>query len=1200
MENILQILFLKKGDSMATNINFNNHVRELNRTMRGMQRILYVGTKYDVSKAPTLCSKSWRCIYTASRAVDFSDAFSRENRQVRLVTTKDTYEAAAAVSVLDHCNPMIIQFNGTEDAEDDMEDFKSRLAWRKERKALQKTLEKLLKANLMVELVVVGYDPYSQDEISPEDLADILDGVGGDGPHVNFYGIDPEQENHEYIKQMEAASMITVFSQDLGAAWEKLAAPDPNDDVPEEVVPETADLYYTVYIDGEPKVLSRQICNDFAQYGMVLTMGEMSFGSISRTMQPDYFYRFLKYSPNTPQWYGYTRQNRFAVRREFEDELYLAVKNGLENDFETPVVLAGQTSTGKSIALTALAYRFFQERKYPVIFSNNNRSSTQFGSLGSDEGRALDNILKQLRDLGGRALVILDWSVYNVQRSDLIRRISDSCANRGHNALFVVSAIRADDCGKRYQIIKAPTKLSEREKKDFKDIVVEKGSLRRNRVERWMQDHSEERGLLSILYQLIYELRPQLERGLRKEITNSLKETEERLKNMECPLPETRPAHPMTEMARQLMRVGLVKTPAEEDSEKLEEQRKEQQEEIIKSLQPFAEDLAVASLHKLQMPMTLAMKLLNVPEWANRSVYFNTIFSAPWMYSVMDDERLSHGEYYVSFRSPTDARIYLNSISLDAQQAQLEVVARIIAAIGEDHGAYFREEILFLERLIRIVGPNSENPDISEGWVHRCCPIDPDNKNYDVSESWLPHYGSGAPKIIEALDGLRKKGIMEPQLIAQEITYIRECYTGSDIPSDSKNLLENQGETLFDKICWLEYAIEIAWDVLDMVGRSDEKTIGWQESLIDSITVESIFSELRLEKLYKLADEQELDIEHSIQLLPFEERRDKLLEIIDVQPENSYPYTALLDSFLYPYEDENAAVNDQMLSSLADVLAVVDSAEFAVPAVEQNEFYQKRKLRFFKVFDRVFNHTNRAEEYFQDLIRKGSPVGIYMKARAILRLAGVDYTQELIGTRARAACMEALALLEDPKYESIVENHAASQYLRLHLTWLSRNTKPIFAQERQTTRMDKDSWKLLKRICDGFIDNFYETQMSSLYMATACYIAALSWAQLGDYQGAIRVWDKVEEKDIYASWRQKTWHILSDPDGRPLVFIGTFNRPRLPERRVYVPQMGMNVLYRSLQSINKSSSSGSVPDLCVGTSFRGFSVSAIKRHEEGR
>lgn len=1182
---------------MATNINFSNHVRDLNRTMRGMQRILYVGTKYDVSKAPVLCSKGWRCIYTASRAVNFSDAFSRENRQVRLVTTKDAYETAAAVSVLDRSNPMIIQFNGTQGAEECMEDFKSKLAWRKERRALQETLKKLLKSNLMVELVVIGYDPCSQDEISPEELADILSDVGGDGPHVNFYGVDSEQEKHEYIKQMEAAGMITVFSQDLGAAWEELALPNPNEDAPEEVVPETGELKYTVYIDGEPKLLSQQICNDFAQYGMVLTVGEMSFGSISRTIQPDYFYKFLKYSPNTPQWYGYARQNGFAVRREFEDELYRSVKNGLENDFETPVVLAGQTSTGKSIALTSLAYRFFQERKYPVIYSNNYKPNAQFGSLNNDAGRALDNILKQLRDFGGRALVILDWSVYNIQRSDLIRRISDSCVNRGHNALFVVSAIRADNCGKRYRVIEAPAKLSESEKKSFKQIMIEKGALRRNRVERWMQDHAEERGLLSLLYQLIYELRPQLERGLRKEITNALAETEEQLKAMECPLPEAELVHPMTEMARQLIKAGLVKTPTAETPEDLEEQQKAQQEEIIKRLQPFAENLAVASLHKLQMPMTLAMKLLNVPAWANRTAYFNTIFSAPWMYCVMDNERLSHGEYYVSFRSPTDAQIYLNSIRLDTPQAQLEVVARIIAAVEEEHGTYYREEILFLERLIRIVGPNSENPDISEGWAHRCCPIDSDNTSFNTLEGWSPHYGPGAPKIIEALDGLRKKGIIEPKLIAQEITYIRECYTGSDVFFGSKDLLENQGEMLFDKICWLEYAIKIARDVLDMVDCSDEKTFGWQESLIDSITVESIFSELRLKKLYKLADEQNLTIEHSIQLLPFDAQRDKLLEIIDAQPENSYPYTALLDAFLYPYEDENTITNDQMLSNLADVLAVVDSAEFAVPAVEQNEFYQKRKLRFFRVFDRVFNQTNRAEEYFQDLIKKGSPVGIYMKARAILRSAGVDYTQELTGSQAQNACKEALALLENREYESVIENHAASQYVRLHLTWLLYNTKPIFAQERQPTRMDKDSWELLKKICDGFIDNFYETQMRSLYMATASYIAALSRAQLGDYQGAVRVWDKVDERDIYTSWRQKTWHILSDSDGKPLVFKGTFNRPILPERRVYVPYMGMNVLYRSLQSINKSSPTGDVPDLCVGTSFRGFSVSAIKRHE---
>lgn len=1182
---------------MASKINFNNHARELNRTMRGMQRILYVGTKYDISKVPILCSKSWRCIYTSSRAVNFSDAFSLENRQVRLITTKEAYEAAVTVSVLDRNNPMIIQFNGTQGAEDGAEDFKSKLAWRKERKALQKTLERLLKANLMVELIVIGYDPYSPDEISPEDLADMLVSAGGDGPHVNFYGVDPEQENHEFMKHMEAEGMITVFSQDLGEVWEKMDIPDADEDPFEETIPEAAELRNTVYISGEPKILSRQICNDFARYGMVLTVGEMNFGSISRTMQPDYFYKFLKYSPNSPQWYGYARQNGFAVQREFEDELYKTVKYNLENDYETPVVLIGQTSTGKSVALAALAYRFFRERKYPVIFSNNYKPSTQFGSLGNEAGRALDNVLKQLRDFGGRALVILDWSIYNVQRSDLIRRISDSCVNRGHNALFVVSAMWADDCGKRYRVIEAPAKLSENEKKCFKQIVIDKGAFRRNRVERWMEEHAEERGLLSMLYQLIYELRPQLERGLKKEITNALNETEEQLRNMEYPPPNPKPAHPMTELARQLIKAGLAKAPAEEDPEALREQQKAQQEETIRRLQPFAENLAVISLHKLRMPMTLAMKLLSIPEWANRAEYFNIIFSAPWMYCVMDNERLSQGEYYVSFRSPTDARVYLNSIGLDTQQAQLEVVARIISAIGEEQGTYYKEEILFLEQLVRAVGPNSDDPEISDGWVRRCCPASSDDQDVGVTKEWTPHYGPGAPKVIEALDGLRKKGIMEPQLIAQEITYIRECYTSRD---DSKNLLEDQRGMLFDKICWLEYAIRIARDVLDMVACNDEKTFGWQEGLIDSITVESIFSELRLEKLYKLADEQKLEIDYSIQLLSFEERRDKLLEIINAQPENSYPYTALLDAFLYPYEDDSTATNDQMISNLSDVLAVVDSAEFAVPAVEQNEFYQNRKLRFFKVFDRVFSPKNRAEQYFDNLIRNGSPVGIYMKARAILRSAKIDYTQELTGSRAKEACQEALALLEDREYKAIVENHAASQYLRLHLTWLSRNIKPIFAQERQTTHMDEDSWRLLKKICDGFIDNFYETQMSSLYMATACYVAALSCAQMGEYQGALRVWDKVEERDIYTSWRQKTWHILSDPSGNPLEFEGTFNRPGLPERRIYVPKMGMNVLYRSLQSINKSSPSGKAPDLCVGTSFRGFSVSAIKRYEEGR
>ena len=47
------------------------------------------------------------------------------------------------------------------------------------------------------------------------------------------------------------------------------------------------------------------------------------------------------------------------------------------------------------------------------------------------------------------------------------------------------------------------------------------------------------------------------------------------------------------------------------------------------------------------------------------------------------------------------------------------------------------------------------------------------------NKSRLLIYGPGCNAVIEALADLRREGIVEPQLVAQEITYIREYY-GND------------------------------------------------------------------------------------------------------------------------------------------------------------------------------------------------------------------------------------------------------------------------------------------------------------------------------------------------------------------------------------------------------------------------------------
>lgn len=88
-----------------------------------------------------------------------------------------------------------------------------------------------------------------------------------------------------------------------------------------------------------------------------------------------------------------------------------------------------------------------------------------------------------------------------------------------------------------------------------------------------------------------------------------------------------------------------------------------------------------------------------------------------------------------------------------------------------------------------------------------------------------------------------------------------------------------------------------------------------------------------------------------------------------------------------------------------------------------------------------------------------------MKARTILRNAYVNCNEAIRGRSAHDACVEALGVLECPEYAPILRGHAASQFLRLQLTWLIRNKQPIFDHERQVTYMNQTDWAQLYGIC---------------------------------------------------------------------------------------------------------------------------------------
>lgn len=389
---------------MISTINFENHINRFSETMRGVQRILFVGTGICIENYPVLAGEKWKCIYTTNQSDRLADTFSRAERQVRPIYTKHEYDSAR--TKLDQNNPLLVFINGRASKENDDEDIDQEVERRENSKLLLKSMTSLLKSDLMVELVIVGYNPQDNGELSPYDLYAELRLLSDN--RVTFYGVTPEIAANKYIKKLANDGIVTLFAQDLGEALENRCSLADNDSEDSPVVThDVENANNTVYIDGHPVVLDASLCYDFNKYGRVLSVREMATGTISRMMQTEFFYQFLKRSPHTPQWYGYAKRNSFAVPREFEDELYEKVHDGLEKNSETPVVLVGQTSSGKSVALAALAFRLFQERKYPVLFVNNPDVTFAKHSAAA---LALDNILKEIRDNGGRAIVILDWS----------------------------------------------------------------------------------------------------------------------------------------------------------------------------------------------------------------------------------------------------------------------------------------------------------------------------------------------------------------------------------------------------------------------------------------------------------------------------------------------------------------------------------------------------------------------------------------------------------------------------------------------------------------------------------------------------------------------------------------------------------------------------------------------------------------------
>ena len=464
--------------------------------------------------------------------------------------------------------------------------------------------------------------------------------------------------------------------------------------------------------------------------------------SLSEENRYQEFRNFLAQSGTRPQWFGYKRG--FAFSRGFEEELRRAVNTRLNSKRQPRdvIILYGQTGTGKTVALGALAYQIRQERKYPVLFIERKSQRP----INSD----IDRFCQWAENQGSPStLVIWDGMVEIEQYYDLLQYLT----GRGRKVVLVGSCYREsifqiESPGKNF--IEAATVLSENEIKRFKKFINGFDSSLTSWIDQRVGQQYDET-FLAALYRLLPPTRGQIQDGVVREMDVAEQEILRRAQEGELS-----PSWATT-LGRALLEAGLPHetfflTEQEIGGEKVD---------VLHNLTAL---VMVPGRFGLKIPLELLLRTLNREDYLNFVEILNRIDIIQWY----DDES---GNIEIGARTSLEARLIVES-RLGGAKTEVDFVKQLLVEVKDSNGFVHNREVEFAVNLVRSMGPNA--PDV----------------NY-----FLPHY----PVLSQALQELReKRGVQQPRLMLQEANLLRE-YVSNQTKQNQSGTSSDETQELLNK-----------------------------------------------------------------------------------------------------------------------------------------------------------------------------------------------------------------------------------------------------------------------------------------------------------------------------------------------------------------------------------------------------------------
>jgi hypothetical protein len=405
------------------------------------------------------------------------------------------------------------------------------------------------------------------------------------------------------------------------------------------------------------------------------------FAPSSRPLAYQRFRTFLGSAEGAPPWRAVA--SGMKLPRSYERVLRETVEGALTDPEDRgPILLQGQTATGKSLALTWLAQELARSGRAIVLHQSRRRdrptaSDLELFSLWAEDRTGL------------RTVLIWDGMVGADEYFGLHRQLRA----RGQRVLIVGSSYLGENAGPN--VVTAPIHLDAEETESLGP---------------WLQSHGVEvsptpAGADTSFLALLYRVLPETETGLRRGLALEMRAAETGMEAMSRERP-VEPEQRMTAIARALIEAGMdldALTPSDHPNEELVNLDFDQRS----TAEQLSALILTAGRRGLNVPLELALRVIG-REGARMIVEFMRHFD------IFRWTEEADGGQFLGVRTRLEAELLAREdLSLNAEA---DVVATLIRALRPEPTRSGGDEVQFMVDLLDQIGPQSAEPNKFATW----------------------------------------------------------------------------------------------------------------------------------------------------------------------------------------------------------------------------------------------------------------------------------------------------------------------------------------------------------------------------------------------------------------------------------------------------------------------------------------------------